>query len=263
MVTGKIRLRGFAQDYETVIDRDAGTVRFNGERYGIDKLPFDVPISGTVYGTLLNFKGALAALEEAVYEAPYKKPPEAPILYIKPVNTHIGHGMAIPLPFDVQELHMGGALGVVIGRTATRVNREDALDYIAGYTIVNDVSVPHQSFYRPAIREKARDGFCPIGPWMIDRGAVENPNALGIRVFVNGELCQENTTANQIRSVEQLLADVTDFMTLNPGDVLMTGVPEDAPLARAGDRVRIEIDGVGALENSIVPEKNVFGVNSL
>ncbi|MFK2827286.1 fumarylacetoacetate hydrolase family protein, partial [Bacillus sp. B190/17] len=169
------------------------------------------------------------------------------------------HGQPIPLPEGVSELEIGAALGVVIGRTATRVSEKEALDYVAGYTIVNDVSLPHASVYRPAIKQKARDGFCPIGPWIVKSEAVANPDSLTTRVWINGELRQENTTANLIRSVAKLLADVTDFMTLNAGDTLLAGVPEQAPLAKAGDTVRIEIDGVGVLENKVVPENETAG----
>jgi 5-oxopent-3-ene-1,2,5-tricarboxylate decarboxylase/2-hydroxyhepta-2,4-diene-1,7-dioate isomerase len=211
-------------------------------------------VSGTLYGVLLNYQGALAALGDAVQKPPYKAPPKAPVLYIKPANTWIGDGAPIPVPADVEALQMGAALGVVIGRTACRVPAGAALDYVAGYTIVNDVSVPHESFYRPSIRLKCRDGFCPIGARIVDRARVPNPDALAVRVFVDGALRQQNTTAHLIRSTAQLIADVTEFMTLSAGDVLLTGVPENAPLARAGQRVAIEIEGVGRLENPLVAE---------
>ena len=211
-------------------------------------------VPGTVYGVLLNYKGALAALGDAVHKPPYKAPPKAPVLYIKPANTRIGPGAPIPVPEDVDALQMGPALGVVIGRTACRVSPGSALDYVAGYTIVNDVSVPHETFYRPSIRFKCRDGFCPIGPRVVDRAQVPDPDALGVRVFVDGALRQENTTANLIRSTARLIADITEFMTLSAGDVLMTGVPENAPLARVGQRVAIEIEGVGRLENPLAAE---------
>jgi 5-oxopent-3-ene-1,2,5-tricarboxylate decarboxylase/2-hydroxyhepta-2,4-diene-1,7-dioate isomerase len=212
------------------------------------------PAAGTVYGVLLNYKGALAALGDAAHKPPYKAPPKAPVLYIKPANTRIGPGASIPVPGDVAALQMGAALGVVIGRTACRVSPESALDYVAGYVVVNDVSVPHESFYRPPIRFKCRDGFCPMGPRVVDRAHVTDPDALGVRVFVDGTLRQENTTANLIRSTARLIADITEFMTLGAGDVLLTGVPENAPLARAGQRVAIEIEHVGRLENPLVAE---------
>lgn len=262
MSKAKFRLHGVALTVEADVDPIKNTVNPGGRQLWLDNLSWDAPVSGTIYGTLLNYKGALAALGNAVNKAPYFAPPQAPVLYIKPANTVIGYGMPIPLPSDVTRLEIGAALGVVIGHTARRVQEEEALTYVAGYTVANDVSIPHESLYRPAIKEKARDGFCPLGPWVIERDAVANPDALGVRVFINGELQQENTTENLIRPVRRLIADVTEFMTLDPGDILLVGVPEGAPLAKAGDRVRIEIDGVGCLQNTIVPEhKLVMGVS--
>lgn len=256
-----VKLRGTQQEEEIEVNPAIGSMKRNGKDIPIENLPLESPVSGTIFGTLLNYKGALAALGAEVNEAPYKAPPKAPILYIKPANTIIGYGMPIPLPSDVQELEVGAALGVVIGRNATRVSEEQALEYVAGYTVVNDISVPHKSVYRPAISQKSRDGFCPVGPWVIDREAVANPDKLGIRVFVNGELRQENTTENLIRSVSRLIAEITDFMTLSAGDMLLVGVPENAPIVRAGDRIRIEIDQVGILENTVLHEEEVTGRN--
>jgi 5-oxopent-3-ene-1,2,5-tricarboxylate decarboxylase / 2-hydroxyhepta-2,4-diene-1,7-dioate isomerase len=249
-----IKRQGYQQEEEIEVSPNTGKVKRDGKENHIEDLSLDAPVSGTIYGALLNYKGTLAALGNEVYEVPYKEPPKAPILYIKPVNTIIGYGMPIPLPSDVPQLEVGVALGVVIGRNASRVKEDEAMEYVAGYTVVNDISVPHKSFYRPAISQKARDGFCPVGPWIIERDAVANPNALGIRVYINGELRKENTTENLIRSVSRLIADVTDFMTLSVGDMLLVGVPENAPIVRAGDRIRIEIDEVGILENTVLHE---------
>lgn len=213
---------------------------------------------GTVYGALLNYRGTLAALADQVNQAPYKAPPQAPILYIKTANTHSVDGAPIPLPGDVAALQIGAALGVVIGKTACRVSAGNAMEHVAGYVVVNDVSVPHDSFYRPAVRYKCRDGFCPIGT-MVARDAVSNPDALTVQVHVNGKLAQQNTTANLIRPVAQLIADVTAFMTLSPGDVLLVGTPENAPLAKAGDSVVIDIEGIGRLCNTVVAEQEISG----
>jgi len=212
---------------------------------------YAVPTDGVVVGTLLNYRGALAALGDEVRAKPYLAPPVAPILYLKPANTWLADGTPIPLPAGVAELEAGAALGIVIGRTAARVRVADALSHVLGYTIVNDVCEPHASVYRPAIRQRCRDGFCPIGPWIVARDEVGAPDALALRVFVNGECRANNTTANLIRPVARLIADVTAFMTLAEGDVLLAGVPEGMPRIRAGDRVRIEIDRIGALENPV------------
>mgnify|MGYP001363653108 CR=1 FL=1 len=249
-----VRLRGKPCVDEVEVDTTNFQFVLHGKRYQTDRLMLESPVSGTVYGTLLNYKGALAALGDAVHAEPYRFPPVAPVLYIKPVNTIIGHGMPIPLPNGIAELEVGASLGVVISRTATRVTEQRALEYVAGYTVVNDVCIPHSSYYRPAVKQRARDGFCPIGPWVIERDAVPHPDCLRLRVYINDELRQENSTANWVRSVSRLIADVTEFMTLNAGDVLLTGVPEGAPRTKAGDRIRIEIEQVGKLENTVVPE---------
>jgi 5-oxopent-3-ene-1,2,5-tricarboxylate decarboxylase/2-hydroxyhepta-2,4-diene-1,7-dioate isomerase len=204
-----------------------------------------------VYGVALNFRRALESLRLQMDRDPYKQPPVAPILYIKPRNTWSTDGAAIPLPADAEQLKMGGTLGVVIDRAAWRVYEKDAFAYVGGYVVVNDVSIPHESYYRPPIRQQCRDGFCPIGSSL---AKLPDPNRIEIRIKINGELRCTATTADLVRSVERLIADVTEFMTLGSGDLLLVGEPHDAPLAGAGDRVRVEIDGLGSLENQVVPE---------
>jgi len=226
-------------------------------RTSIADIRMDVPpyrLSGNVYGALLNQRGALAALGAAASQPPYKAPPRAPVLYIKPRNTLNGSGGAVTVPADAPELEVGATLGVVIGRTACRVAVAEALDYVAGYTIVDDVSVPHANFYRPSIRLKARDGFCCIGPVVVARSQIADPDALDIRVYVDGRLAQSGGTRDLVRPVRQLIADVTEFMTLQAGDVLLVGVPPGAPRVRAGQGVAIEIEGLGRLEHGFVAE---------
>jgi 5-oxopent-3-ene-1,2,5-tricarboxylate decarboxylase / 2-hydroxyhepta-2,4-diene-1,7-dioate isomerase len=214
-----------------------------------------VPICGTVVGTLLNFRGALDRMNPRMHEPPYKAPPRAPVLYIKPQNTWAAHGKDIEVPADVTEVEIGVTLGIVIGRSASRVPASRALDYVAGYVVVNDLTVPHQNVFRPAIKARCRDGFCPIGATVISGDAVGDPDALALRAYVNGELRQENNTCNLVRPVAQLIADVSEFMTLAAGDVLLAGVPESAPVATAGDRVTVEVERVGLVENMLVAER--------
>lgn len=216
-------------------------------------VPIDVApwrLSGVVYGTLLNHRSAVAALGAAVNAPPYQAPPRAPVLYVKPRNTLTPAGASVVIPAGVPEVEVGACLGLVIGRSACRVSEAQALEYLAGYLIVNDVSVPHLPYYRPSVRHKARDGFCPLGPRVTARAALADPDALTIRVHVDGELRQEASTAELVRPVARLLADVTEFMTLAPGDVLAVGAAAPAPRVRAGQRVSIEIDGLGVLTNT-------------
>jgi 5-oxopent-3-ene-1,2,5-tricarboxylate decarboxylase/2-hydroxyhepta-2,4-diene-1,7-dioate isomerase len=215
----------------------------------------DVPpyrLSGVVYGALLNHRTALQALGDAMNQPPYGGAPRAPVLYVKPRNTLARSGEPVAVPPGVPELEVGASLGLVIGRTACRLSEASALEHLAGYLIVNDVTVPHLPYYRPSIRFKARDGFCPLGPRVAPRAAVADPGALTTRVYIDGELTHTATTSQLVRPVARLLADVTDFMTLAPGDVLAVGVASPAPRVRAGQQARIEIDGLGWLENPFV-----------
>jgi 5-oxopent-3-ene-1,2,5-tricarboxylate decarboxylase/2-hydroxyhepta-2,4-diene-1,7-dioate isomerase len=215
----------------------------------------DVPpyrLSGVVYGTLLNHHSAWQALGEALNQAPYNAPPKAPVLYVKPYNTLAMSGDPVPVPAGVTELEVGACLGLVIGRPACRLEQGSALECLAGYVIVNDVSVPHATYYRPSIRFRARDGFCPIGPRVLPRQALTDPDDVTIRVFIDGALKQQTSTAQLVRDVRRLLTDVTEFMTLSAGDILAVGAAAPAPRVRAGQRARIEIAGLGCLENPFV-----------
>ena len=116
---------------------------------------------------------------------------------------------------------------------------------MAGYTIVNDLCVPHASHYRPAVRFKARDGFCIIGPAVLPASAVADPDNLAVQVHIDGVLAQTTTTAERVRSVAQLIADVSDFMTLQAGDLLLLGPAAGAPLVRPGQAVLVSITGLG------------------
>ena len=219
---------------------------------GCFSIAFDVPpyrLSGAVYGTLMNHRSSLAALGDAAGRPPYGAPPKAPVLYIKPRNTLALPGSVVCIPHGTPELEVGACVGMVIGRTACKVSESQALDYVAGYLIVADVSVPHGVFHRPCIRFKARDGFCPMGPVVTARAAVANPDALTIRTYVDDVLVQTAATADLIRPAARLLTDVTEFMTLAPGDVLALGAAAPAPRVRSGQTSRIEIDGLGSLSN--------------
>ena len=161
--------------------------------------------------------------------------PVAPVLYLRPRNTWSKSGAPIHLPANQSTLKMAGTMGVVIGRT---------LSYVA----VNDISIPHESYFRPAIRERCRDGFCVIGAETTDR----LPNEF--RTFINDELRYRASTADLFRPIDRLISDISEFLKLQPGDILLIGEPPDAPLAHAGDRVRVEIDGLAPIENEVVQQ---------
>jgi 5-oxopent-3-ene-1,2,5-tricarboxylate decarboxylase/2-hydroxyhepta-2,4-diene-1,7-dioate isomerase len=219
-------------------------------------IPFQVApyaLSGRVYGVLLNHRTAVEAMTGAAAKPPYNGLPKAPVLFIKPRNTLALSNEPVEVPVGAAELEVAAMLGVVIGSTACRVAESRAHEHIAGYVIVNDVSLPHPDYYRPSVRYKARDGFCPLGPRVAAPHEVGNPDDLAIRTLVDGALVQTTSTSQLIRPTARLLADVTEFMTLGPGDILALGAAAPAPRARAGQTVAIEIDGIGRIENPLVP----------
>lgn len=213
----------------------------------------DKATTGTLFGVALNYQGLLQSRLEEFQQPPYQKPPVKPVLFIKTANTRNGHDQPVVFPAGVECLQPGPALGVVIGKDASRVSEADAMNHVAGYLIVNEFSLPEDSYYRPAVKAKCRDGFCPLGQ-LVPASQIANPNALGIRLLVNGELRQENTTANWVRSIPQLIAELSEFMTLHKGDVLITGTPEGRVDVQPGDTVAVEIDGLGRLVNTVVAE---------
>ena len=220
------------------------------------------PVSGAVYGTLLNDRAALEALGDAVHAAPYKAPPKAPVLYLKPRNTLAGHRARVVVPDDTLGVQVGASLGIVIGRTATRVGVEQASDYIAGYTLVADLSVPHTSVYRPSVRFRARDNFCVVGPALVAARHISAPDDLPIHVALDHGATFSANTSSSIRNVAQLLADVTDFMTLSAGDVITLGVPHGTPVAHIGDTATLTIGAMPPLTVSFVAAEEQWGDQS-
>ncbi len=211
-------------------------------------------LSGTVYVALMNQRNVLAALGDAVHAAPYKAAPRGVVLAVKPRNTFVAGAAPVLVDAAAPELELSAGLGLVIGRTACALAETEALAVVAGYVIVADFSVPQPSFYRPSVRQRARDASCAIGPTVVARAARIDPDRLAIRVFVGGRPVQETSTGDVVRRAARLLADVTDFMTLVPGDVLMTGGGAGAPRVRAGAAVAIEIDGLGRLETRVAAD---------
>lgn len=217
-------------------------------------LTLDQAASGTLFGIALNYKGLLESRLDEFNQPPYQKPPIKPVLFIKTPNTRNSDGQSVVFPAGVERLQPGPALGVVIGKRASRVSEADAMSHVAGYTIINEFSLPEDSYYRPAVKAKCRDGFCPVGPELIPTSQVADPNALTLRLLVNGEVRQENSTANWVRTLPQLIAELSDFMTLDEGDVLITGTPEGRVDVKPGDTVVVEITGLGKLTNTVVAE---------
>lgn len=201
--------------------------------------------TGTVYGVLLNFRAEFDALAPQMSQPPYKAPPKAPVLYVKTANTWSPHGSAITVPAQVAEVEVGATIAMVIG-----VDND-----VEGFVLMNDLSIPHASFFRPPVKFKCVDGFLGIGPAMRDAQEVADPAQFKLEVRINGELRQSVDFSQTVRSAAQLLAEVGDFMTLAHGEVLMLGCDAGRPLARPGDRIEISAPGFESLVNTLAKEQ--------
>jgi 5-oxopent-3-ene-1,2,5-tricarboxylate decarboxylase / 2-hydroxyhepta-2,4-diene-1,7-dioate isomerase len=181
------------------------------------------------------------------------KAPEEPLVFLKGERALNGHRQTTVRPAGVQFMHYECELTVVIGRTAKKVRRGDAYDYIAGYTVANDYAIRDylENWYRPNLRVKNRDGATPLGPWLVDAGDIADPMALALQTTVNGKLTQQGSTKDMIFDVPFLVEYFSSFMTLNPGDLILTGTPDGVVDCQPGDVVVTEIEGVGALMNTI------------
>lgn len=182
--------------------------------------------------------------------------PSDPVLFIKPPNSLIGHRAPVLYPAGARYMHYENELAVVIGRRCRKVPAEQALKFVRGYTIANDVTVRdyvHPTLYRPSVKGKGWDTFGPLGPWIVE-DEIADPGALALHTYVNGELRQEGHTRDLIYPVPELIEYMSRFMTLEPGDVILTGTPQGISHVYPGDVMRLEITGIGALENPVAEE---------
>jgi 5-oxopent-3-ene-1,2,5-tricarboxylate decarboxylase/2-hydroxyhepta-2,4-diene-1,7-dioate isomerase len=181
------------------------------------------------------------------------KAPEEPLVFLKTESSLLGHRATTRRPADATYMHYECELTVVIGRIARNVRREDAYDFVAGYTVANDYAIRDylENYYRPNLRVKSRDGCTPIGPWLVDAADVPDPMNLKLRTLVNGTVTQQGCTADMVFDIPTLVAYLSSFMTLYPGDLILTGTPEGLADVRAGDVVLTEIDTIGSLQNTI------------
>jgi 5-oxopent-3-ene-1,2,5-tricarboxylate decarboxylase/2-hydroxyhepta-2,4-diene-1,7-dioate isomerase len=179
--------------------------------------------------------------------------PEHPSYFMKPPTTLNGHRCAIRRPIGAHFLNYEGELAVVVGRRMKGVSIDEALDYIGGYAPANDVGLHdfRHSDRGSMLRVKGQDGFLPIGPELVPASEFD-PTSFVLRTFVNGEVVQEASAADMLFGVAYQLADVCRLITLEPGDVLLTGTPANSRPLEPGDLVEVEIDGLGRLSNSVV-----------
>lgn len=186
--------------------------------------------------------------------------PAAPVYFSKFPNSLVGHGADVVLPRGAKQIDYEVELAVIIGKRVKHLTPEEALGAVFGYTIGNDLSARDwQMRSSQWLYGKALDGFLPLGPWLVTADEVRDPQALGLRCLINGELRQDSSTADMIFSVAEIISDLSQAMTLQPGDVILTGTPEGVamgmpskPWLKPGDVVTCEIDGLGRLVNRMV-----------
>ena len=181
---------------------------------------------------------------------------EEPLVFLKGLNTLIGHRALTRRPADATFMHYECELAVVIGKPARRVTKADAYRYVAGYTVANDYAIRDylENYYRPNLRVKNRDTCTVIGPWLVDRDDVPDPMRLALRTTVNGKVTQQGNTQDMVHDIGSLIEYLSSFMTLGAGDVILTGTPEGVIDVTPGDEVVTEIEGIGRLVNTIADD---------
>ena len=211
--------------------------------------PFEV---GTIIALGLNYADHVAELRKELTVTAQ----DEPLVFLKGPGSLIGHRGQTRRPAGVAFMHYECELAVVIGKTARGVKAADAMAHVAGYTVCNDYTIRDylENWYRPNLLVKNRDGGTVLGPWLVDAADVPDPHALGLRTFVNGRLTQQGSTANMVNGVPALIEYLSGFMTLQSGDVILTGTPEGVVNVAVGDEVVCEIDGIGRLLNTLVDD---------
>ena len=250
MKHARIEFNGEIQN--VTVHEDNKVLLADGLKVAEDQVTWLPPEYGTVVALGLNYADHASELEF--------KPPEEPLIFIKSATTFIGHRQQTYRPANIDYMHYEAELVAVIGKTARKVSRDDAMEYVQGYTLCNDYAIRDylENYYRPNLRVKSHDTLSPIGPYIIDRDDVDDPQNLALRTLVNGEVRQEGTTADMIFSIPYLIEYLSAFMTLQPGDMISTGTPKGLSDVQPGDEVVIEVEQVGQLTNYIVSEEEYF-----
>jgi 2-keto-4-pentenoate hydratase/2-oxohepta-3-ene-1,7-dioic acid hydratase in catechol pathway len=225
----------------------------NGQAIGLDSLRLLAPLErpSKIIAVGLNYRKHAAESKESL--------PTRPLLFAKLPSSIIGNGDPICLPSQSDQVDWEVELGVVIGRRARHVSEADALMYIGGYTIINDVSARDlQTSDGQWMRAKSFDTFTPMGPWITTADELGDASGLGIRLWLNGQLKQSGNTSDLVFGVAALVSFCSQAFTLEPGDVITSGTPAGVGFARTppeflhdGDALVLEIDGIGRLHNAV------------
>ncbi len=204
------------------------------------------PVSrGRVFGIGRNYSEHIRELNPGWSQ-------EAPLVFMKPDTALCGHGQPILIPAGIGRVDYEGELAAVVGQPMRRVSADEALDGLLGYTVANDVSARElQRSDGQWTRAKGYDSFCPLGPWIETE---LDPADLGIRTWLNGRPVQEGRTSQMLRSLPELIHFLSGFCLLLPGDVILTGTPAGVGPLAPGDRIRVEVEGIGSLENPVESE---------
>ncbi len=210
---------------------------------------------GTVFALGLNYADHAAELAF--------KAPEKPLAFLKGPNTITGHRAQTRRPADVNYMHYECELAVVIGKTGKNITRENAYDYVAGYTIANDYAFRDylENYYRPNLRVKNRDNCTPLGPWLTPHAAVEDPMNLSLSTSIDGQETQRGSTKDMVFDIPALIVYLSEFMTLNPGDIILTGTPTGIADTPVGSVIKTEIEGLGQLVSNVVDDETWFESN--
>ncbi len=251
MMRGRVAFAGAIHEAAPLEgSRGEGRVRLaDGRELGEEEVVWLPPVDvGTVIALGLNYADHL---KELAFKAQ-----DEPLIFLKGPQTLLGHRGVTRRPAEVRFMHYECELAVIIGRGARCVARAQAMQHVAGYCIANDYAVRDylENWYRPNLRAKSRDGATVLGPWFVDAEDVTQPANLDLRTFVNGKLTQQGNTRDLIFDIPYLIEYLSSFMTLIPGDVILTGTPEGVVNVMPGDEVICEIDGLGRLANTIVAD---------
>ena len=251
----KVRINSDGTLREATVD-ERDRVHLPGSTAGLKDTPL-FPVTGQpVICTALNYAKHYAGIEDTFCRPPYKQPPRQPVFFIKPTNTLSGHLSEVPCPDHVDHIYTGAGLGFVIERPSSRVNREQGFDYVGGYTIYNDFTLAEDSYFRPPITSKCFDKSGPVGPYIVNSEEIADPHDLAISTYVNGELKQTASTKDLRLTIPAIIEALTEFMTLTPGAVVVSGFPPGRVAVRPGDEVRVEIEQLGFLVNQIIKDTN-------
>ena len=213
----------------------------------------------TIFALALNYADhaqELAAKSSAEQSGFLQAQRAEPIVFLKGGNSVVGHRGLTRRPADGEFMHYECELAVVIGREGKHIKRARAIDYIAAYTVANDYAIRNflEPYYRPNLRVKSRDGGTALGPWLVSRDEIADPMDLRLSTQVNGKTVQQGHTGDMIHDVFSLVEYLSAFMTLSPGDVILTGTPRGSVDVQPGDEVVCEVQGIGRLLNTLVAD---------